>query len=240
MKIISETEKGWETLWNLKSSDSDGRWVLGQVNITGRSILIVAEKEDGESSGYAAVDDFIEVEDVGKCDVLPEAAAPTPASKYPDCDFETDYCGWTRGDDVDNTTDRFALVRQKGVDIIGDTGPSHDHLFKNSSIFTIIIMFLFLSVVAYFLWSNADFGQQNDIAAISSPSVNLLETLCFNFWFDLTHNDGIEEVVIYIESNKDLTRIPIWEYKHSLFDEWERGRVEIPKYEDYKVRMILS
>ena len=103
-----------------------------------------------------------------------------------------------------------------------------------------LIMFLFLSVVAYFLWSNADFGQQNDIAAISSPSVNLLETLCFNFWFDLTHNDGIEEVVIYIESNKDLTRIPIWEYKHSLFDEWERGRVEIPKYEDYKVRMILS
>ena len=138
MKIISETEKGWETLWNLKSSDSDGRWVLGQVNITGKSILIVAEKEDGESSGYAAVDDFIEVEDVGKCDVLPEAAAPSPASKYPDCDFETDYCGWTRGDDVDNTTDRFALVRQKGVDIIGDTGPSHDHLFKNSSILSYV------------------------------------------------------------------------------------------------------
>ena len=48
-------------------------------------------------------------------------------------------------------------------------------------------------------------------------------------------SDGIDEVVIYVESNKDLTRIPIWEYHHNKFDFWEHGRVEIPKFEDYKV-----
>ena len=38
----------------------------------------------------------------------------------------------------------------------------------------------------YFLWTNAEFGKENDVAAISSPTVVAEESLCFNFWFDLT------------------------------------------------------
>ena len=81
------------------------------------------------------------------------------------------------------------------------------------------------------------FGEPSEVAAITSPSVNVDETLCFHFWFDLSHHDGIDDVTIYVESNKDLTRIPIWEYHHTLFENWERGQVEIPKFEDYKASM---
>ena len=36
------------------------------------------------------------------------------------------------------------------------------------------------------MWTNAEFGKENDVAAISSPTVVAEESLCFNFWFDLT------------------------------------------------------
>ena len=41
--------------------------------------------------------------------------------------------------------------------------------------------------------------------------------------------------MVYVESTKDLTRIPIWEWQPEKFDFWERGRVEIPKWEEYRV-----
>ena len=50
-------------------------------------------------------------------------------------------------------------------------------------------------------------------------------------------SDGIDDVTIYVESDKDLTRIPIWEFHHAKFDFWERGQVEIPKFEDYRVSL---
>ena len=49
------------------------------------------------------------------------------------------------------------------------------------------------------------------------------------------HTDGIKEMVIYVESAKDMTRIPVWDFNQAKFDFWEHGRVEIPKFEDFKV-----
>ena len=39
-----------------------------------------------------------------------------------------------------------------------------------------------------------------------------------------------------MESVRDLTRILIWEFHSTKFDFWEEGRVEIEKFEEYKVR----
>ena len=39
---------------------------------------------------------------------------------------------------------------------------------------------------AFFLWSNAEFGKAGDEATISSSVITAEESLCFNFWFDLT------------------------------------------------------
>ena len=109
---------------------------------------------------------------------------------------------------------------------------------------------------AFFLWSNAEFGKAGDEATISSSVITAEESLCFNFWFDLTvsifpplpwwkwwvkslyfqHTDGIKELIIYMESTKDMSRTPVWDFNKAKFDFWEHGRVEIPKFEDFKVR----
>ena len=47
-------------------------------------------------------------------------------------------------------------------------------------------------------------------------------------------------MIIYVESQKDLTRTPVWDFNKAKFDFWEHGRVEIPKFEDFKVFMILD
>ena len=54
------------------------------------------------------------------------------------------------------------------------------------------------------------------------------------------HTDGIKEMVIYVESAKDMTRIPVWDFNQAKFDFWEHGRVEIPKFEDFKVNSTIS
>ena len=138
MKIITETHDGYDTLWQLENKDSEERWQIGQVNITGRSILVVAEKDSDVSGGYLAVDDFIGASGMEKCDNLPPQSDPNhsttpPSPKFPDCDFEVDYCGWTNGDNIDNATGRFVFIRQRGFDLDGNSGPTHDHEFKNDS-----------------------------------------------------------------------------------------------------------
>ena len=64
----------------------------------------------------------------------------------------------------------------------------------------------------------------------------LLNMTCFYGIPDQQRTEGIKSVMIYVESTKDLTRVPIWEWQPEKFDFWESGRVEIPKWEEYKVR----
>ena len=52
----------------------------------------------------------------------------------------------------------------------------------------------------------------------------------------IQHNSGISDLQVYVESVRDLTRILIWEFHSTKFDFWEEGRVEIEKFEEYKVR----
>ena len=37
-----------------------------------------------------------------------------------------------------------------------------------------------------------------------------------------------------------MTRIPVWDFNQAKFDFWEHGRVEIPKFEDFKVSVEIS
>ena len=43
-----------------------------------------------------------------------------------------------------------------------------------------------------------------------------------------------------MESAKDMTRTPVWDFNKAKFDFWDHGRVEIPKFEDFKVRSSRS
>ena len=62
-------------------------------------------------------------------------------------------------------------------------------------------------------------------------------SICFNFWFEMTHNSGIEKLEIHVEGQRDLTRIKVWEFQQKHLDFWEEGRVELHKlaHEDYKI-----
>ena len=63
-------------------------------------------------------------------------------------------------------------------------------------------------------------------------NIDIIDSNIFKF---SQRHDGISEVVVYAESVRDLTRIPVWEFHEDKFDFWERGRVEIPKFEDYRI-----
>ena len=63
------------------------------------------------------------------------------------------------------------------------------------------------------------------------------DSICFNFWFEMTHNSGIEKLAIHMEGQRDLTRIKVWEFQQKHLDFWEEGRVQLQKlaHEDYKI-----
>ena len=85
----------------------------------------------------------------------------------------------------------YPFTRSKGKLHQDGDGPTHDHNENTEGITQMDGECCYLSTLTfnlsgYFLWTNAEFGKENDVAAISSPTVVAEESLCFNFWFDLT------------------------------------------------------
>ena len=84
MKIKTKEPNGeFQVIWDLSSVNSENVWAIGQVNISGQNIIIEAEKNEEVHSGYAAVDEFLIIPNLDKCDVLPPDAnvnnPPTPS-----------------------------------------------------------------------------------------------------------------------------------------------------------------
>ena len=67
-------------------------------------------------------------------------------------------------------------------------------------------------------------------------------SICFNFWFEMTHSSGIEKLEIHMEGQRDLTRIKVWEFQQKHLDFWEEGRVELHKlaHEDFKIVIVAE
>ena len=67
-------------------------------------------------------------------------------------------------------------------------------------------------------------------------------SICFNFWFEMTHSSGIEKLEIHLEGQRDLTRIKVWEFQQKHLDFWEEGRVKIGKlaHEDFKIVIVAE
>lgn len=65
----------YETVWELQFDEAvhTGKWEVGQVNISGRNIEIEAAaattEAPGAHTGYAAVDEFLLLTDVERCEV---------------------------------------------------------------------------------------------------------------------------------------------------------------------------
>lgn len=78
-----QTNGEYLTVWDLSSTQvSQDLWAIAQVNITGQNIVIEAEK-DTEHAGYAAVDEFLIIPHLDKCEIMPGIANPVPPTSTP-------------------------------------------------------------------------------------------------------------------------------------------------------------
>ena len=139
VESLNENLERYDVIWRLESPDEWGTWEVGQVKITGKSVIISAEKDNSSDSGFVALDDFLGFSHTDLCKTQPDRADPTTTSTtkqpttttpspFPDCDFEQGLGGWTNGDNIDNQTDLFRFIRTKGS-LHQEThdGPEHDH-----------------------------------------------------------------------------------------------------------------
>ena len=151
VESLNENLEKYDVIWRLESPVEGGQWTVGQVRVTGKSVIISAEKDVSSDTGYVALDDFLGFTHTDLCKTLPQQAEVTPTttsttttkkpttttpSPFPDNDFENGLGGWTNGDNIDNQTDLFRFIRTKGA-LHEEThdGPEHDHEENKNSKF---------------------------------------------------------------------------------------------------------
>ena len=60
------------------------------------------------------------------------------------------------------------------------------------------------------------------------------EKICFEFYFDLSHADGIEDLRVGVEEETQETATVIWDYaEHAEF--WMKGRVKLEQLQNFKI-----
>ena len=147
-------------------------------------------------------------------------AAPTEKpSNLENCDFEQNDCNWAIDSEL-NTTEAFSFRRTNG-DAHADTGngPSMDHDGHAEK---------------FFLWADAREGTPNSFTSISSPVVSPFEKICFEFFFDLSHADGIAQLQVAVEEETQETPTVVWDYaEHAEF--WMKGRVKVEQLQNFKI-----
>ena len=178
-------------------------WEEGQLNIyegLEDYKLVISAKRGETNKGYVAIDDFFfEAVSAESCEIKPAGAEPgssststsspaPPPPPFPDCDFEENFCGVWHTDEQINGTALFVFIRTSGSLHDGGDGPQTDHANNPNSenIALLAPSFNHICLRANFLWTNAEFGTAGDEATISSSAITAEESLCFNFWFDLT------------------------------------------------------
>ena len=58
-------------MWQLDRGNAPGKWDIGQVNITGRDVIISVEKDPNINGGFVALDDFFFDRNLDFCKTLP-------------------------------------------------------------------------------------------------------------------------------------------------------------------------
>ena len=99
-------------------------------------------------------------------------------------------------------------------------------------------------ISGYFLLAVALGGKRGMDTELASPLLTGEKDICFNFWFEISQSAyEIEEVDIYIESSRDLTRIKVWQLNPTnLGESWQQGRLQLAglAHEEYKVRIKFT
>jgi hypothetical protein len=139
LSVISQDTEFQDTLiWQLSSEN--GYWDIGEVQVTkAKRIIFEATCSSVCSPGYIVVDEILVEPHLDECRTVPAEAAPSPATTtsaspggtWPECDFETDQCGWNAAVEL-NDTRWFHFVRTNGLQHeAGILAPRTDHNNNN-------------------------------------------------------------------------------------------------------------
>lgn len=134
-----------------------------------------------------------------------------------ECDFETDFCGWTQS--PDSTVD---WVRKQGI---SDNGPIHDHThYSNTS---------------YYLFFESQYGVdliiiiingQVDTSILKSPQINGNNKQCLEFWYYMygpragalsIHTNSIDA-----QNVETISAKPLWTRSKNQGDHWQHAQVQ--------------
>ena len=222
---VQSTEGGEppQELWMI-SGDQGNQWhrqyvVVENATEHGEYVVLLTGDIRRKNGGDIAIDDI-----TFNYNCLFEGSATTARptqtpNELQNCDFQKDLCNWNIDSEL-NSTGTFNFRRSNG-NAHADTGdgPSVDHDGNTEK---------------FFLWADAREGTPNSFTTISSPVVAPFEKICFEFYFDLSHADGIEDLRVGVEEETQETATVVWDYaEHAEF--WMKGRVKLEQLQNFKI-----
>eukprot|EP00795_Rhopilema_esculentum_P012712 gene12712-3431_t len=218
-----------KVIWSL-SGNKQQTWRYGAVPIQStQDFQMVFEGIRG--NGYAgdiAIDDISYT--VGSCSIMPANAVPMPPTTSPpttsrpptprpsvySCDFQKDFCSWTR-----DATANFNWTRHIRSTSSSDTGPSTDHTMKNSS--------------GYYIYIETSSPRRpNDTARLLSPTIPPDGRMghCVKFWFHM-YGPHVNALNVYKKVGNVLQLA--WKRVGNNGNIWRYGQVTLNSNVQYQV-----
>ncbi|XP_066300039.1 MAM and LDL-receptor class A domain-containing protein 2-like [Branchiostoma lanceolatum] len=183
LNIYVRTTGGQPTLVSSLVGDQGSDWKESQVTVSASSayqILLEGIIGSGPLSDIAVDDIRIQP---GICQTLP--TQPPQTASFGNCDFEQDMCLWR-----DSSDGSFQWRRDNNGTGTSNTGPAVDHTTG--------------TVAGHYLAVEADDGNRNDIAVLTSPVFDQSSPTCqLSFWYHMYGNGIGTMQVILRQGNQD-------------------------------------
>nr|XP_054757011.1 MAM and LDL-receptor class A domain-containing protein 1-like [Lytechinus pictus] len=199
--LIDAVNGNMALVWSQTGNHGD-RWIQGQVSTSNFNSYQIAIEATygGNYTGDIAIDDtFISLD--GLCNETSEW----------DCDFESDWCGYTQAQD-----DTFDWTRQSGATTSLDTGPSIDHTTGTAT--------------GYYVFIETSSPRiPGDEARFMSTLIPTTSRQCLTFWYHM-FGPTIETLNIFTRRNDTapgyVGRL-VWSDQGEKGDLWYPGSVAV-------------
>ncbi|KAJ8050465.1 MAM and LDL-receptor class A domain-containing protein 2 [Holothuria leucospilota] len=180
-----------------KRGTQEFAWLNGFRSISmSTAFEIIIEGVAGPSfDGDIAVDD------------LSYYASPCPPT--PECEFETDFCGWTN---VDDDSSSFDWQRGMNGNPTAGTGPTTDHTTE--------------SATGYFAYARVAQYPVGSEARLASPSYSVSGVHCLTFFYFM-YGDDVGTLYVYKQDTGDMFVPPLWTKTGDQGIYWRQAEVEI-------------
>ncbi|KAK7094855.1 MAM and LDL-receptor class A domain-containing protein 1-like [Littorina saxatilis] len=127
------------------------------------------------------------------------------------CDFENGTCAWSQAND-----DVLNWHMHKGLTSTINTGPSNDHTLG--------------TVMGHYVYLESSEGKIGDAADLHSPSLQLTNPLCVQFWYNMYGAD-IDTLSLWTKSSKGKQSM-IWSKSGDQGQGWQEAKVSMTQAPD--------